>query len=66
LDWTDPIGLVQSDPIRLELNNSIHKHYSEVDLAIYLDLKDQSGMYYQYTEIVLGDIIDKLQQAHYI
>jgi hypothetical protein len=44
----------------------INKHYSGVDLAVYIAPEDQSGMYYQYSEKALGDIIDKLQQARYI
>lgn len=42
-----------------------NEHHSGIDLAVYL-APDKSGMYYKYTELALGCIIDKLSQARYI
>jgi hypothetical protein len=35
-------------------------------ITVYLAPEDQSGFYYQYTELTLEYFIDKLSQAHYI
>ncbi|SRR6266498_6102708 len=43
----------------------VHKHYLGIDFVTYLAL-DLSGMYYQYTELALRNIIAKLPQACYM
>ncbi|CAG8706559.1 19514_t:CDS:2 [Rhizophagus irregularis] len=37
----------------------------EADFAVYL-APDRLGFYYQYTELALGNFIDKIPQASYI